>query len=132
MAMLTVTAVTMTVMIVTETVVETVAEIVPVIAWETVPVIAVVIASAWETAMETVTVVSATGMPEAAAVAARSTDASETARMNLDMMTLAQGEGTKPLLSSRVLPLFITPGLPVCITDLPSSLMPFFSARVIR
>lgn len=116
--MLTVTAATMTVMTVTGTV--------AVIGVVTV----VVIVIAWETAMETDTVtgVSATGM--AAVVAARIMDASDTARMNLDMMTLALGEGTKHWLSSRVLPLFIIPRLPVCITDLPSS-HDSSSARVI-
>jgi hypothetical protein len=107
MATVTVIAATMTVMIVTETVAVTAAVTEVVIAWET----------AMET--DTVTGVSATGM--AAVPAARIMDASDTARMNLGMMTLALGEGTKHWLSSWALSLFIVPGLPVCITDLPSS-----------
>lgn len=85
-AMLTVTAATMTAMTVTE----------------------IVIVTAWETETETdsgtgtVNVV-VTGMAAAAVMvvvmaAGRSTDASETVRMNLDTTIPARGEGTKPSL----------------------------------
>lgn len=82
-AMLTVTAAIMTAMTVTE----------------------IAIVTAWETAMETDTetvIVNVTGMAVVAVagmVAERSTDASETAKMSLDMMTLAPGEDTKHMLS---------------------------------
>lgn len=77
--MLTVTVATLTVMTATETVVVTVVGIV----------------IAWETAMETDTgigIVSVIGME---AVAVRTMDASDTAKMNLDRMILVLGDGTR-------------------------------------